>query len=115
MDRSQVARWLEGYVRAWETNDPDDIKALFTEDAEYRTEPFAAPWRGHDDIVTSWIDRKDGPGWGFEPGEITVCGDISFAEAVTYYPDRTYSNLWVLRLNGDGRCSSYTEWWVLRP
>ena len=22
--------WIAGYIRAWETNDPDDIRSLFT-------------------------------------------------------------------------------------
>jgi hypothetical protein len=35
MERSDVDRWMERYVRAWETNDPGDIGALFTDDARY--------------------------------------------------------------------------------
>jgi hypothetical protein len=30
-------------------------------------------------------------------------------------PPRTYSNLWVIRLAGDGRCSQFTEWWMEQP
>ena len=27
-------------------------------------------------------------------------------------PPIEYSNLWVIRLDGDGRCSEFTEWWM---
>jgi uncharacterized protein (TIGR02246 family) len=50
-ESDRVATWIDGYVRAWNTNDPDDIRALFTPDAGYYTEPFRPPWRGRDQIV----------------------------------------------------------------
>ena len=37
-----VTTWIEGYVRAWNSNDPDDIGSLFTMDAEYSTAPLPA-------------------------------------------------------------------------
>jgi hypothetical protein len=35
--------WVEGYVRAWNSNDPAAIGALFSEDAAYHTEPYGEP------------------------------------------------------------------------
>ncbi len=62
-----LADWIAAYERAWASNDPDDIRALFTEDALYFTAPFRAPWQGRQEIVDGWIDRKDEPGgWAFE-------------------------------------------------
>jgi len=34
MKARAVATWVNRYVRAWKTNDPDDIKQLFSENAE---------------------------------------------------------------------------------
>ena len=34
---------MEGYVKAWGSNDPQDIAALFTEGAEYYTAPHRDP------------------------------------------------------------------------
>jgi hypothetical protein len=28
---------------------------------------------------------------------------------------RTYSNLWVIVLDADGRCREFTEWWMEHP
>ncbi len=33
LDRGTVSRWLEAYVRAWETYDPHAIGELFADDA----------------------------------------------------------------------------------
>ena len=58
--------WIGRYVRAWETNDPDDIRSLFTENAEYRDGPSTEPWIGHDAILAGWLGQKDDPGtWSF--------------------------------------------------
>jgi ketosteroid isomerase-like protein len=57
-----VRAWIDGYVRAWNSNDPADIRALFTQDAAYYTEPYGPPWEGRDEIVRQWLDRKDGGG-----------------------------------------------------
>lgn len=106
---------MEGYLRAWSSNDPGDIAALFTEDAVYYTAPDREPWRGRDGIVEGWIDRKDAPGkWRFRHEILALSGDLAFVRGWTDYlePPTKYSNLWVIRLGDDGRCSEYTEWWM---
>ena len=35
VDRRALDAWVAGCVRAWETNDPDEIGRLFTDDALY--------------------------------------------------------------------------------
>ena len=37
--RDASARWMQHYIAAWTSNDPEDIRALFTEDAVYATQP----------------------------------------------------------------------------
>ena len=46
-----LAEWIERYIGAWNSNDPDEIGALFTDDALYYTEPFTPPWRGCAEII----------------------------------------------------------------
>ena len=115
MDRQALDRWLDGYVRAWETNDPDAIGELFTDDGRYYTAPFREPWRGRDGIVAGWLERKDEPGtWTFCYEVLAVAGDLGFVRGWTRYtnPPTDYSNLWVIRLVPDGRCAEFTEWWM---
>jgi hypothetical protein len=30
-------------------------------------------------------------------------------------PEAVFSNIWVIRLDPDGRANSFAEWWVQRP
>jgi ketosteroid isomerase-like protein len=116
-DRKLVEEWLAGYLRAWTSNRPADIEALFTPDAIYRPTPHSEGWRGHEAIVAGWLGRKDEPGtWSFEHSILAVEGDVAVVQGRTVYhdPPLDYSNLWVLRFGPEGRCREYVEWWIER-
>jgi ketosteroid isomerase-like protein len=112
-----VERWVEAYRRAWESNRPDEVGALFADDARYFTEPFAEPWEGRETIVSNWLDRRDEPGQTtFVSRVIGLDGDLAFVQGRTEYrapKEVTYRNLWVIRLAPDGRASEFTEWWMV--
>jgi ketosteroid isomerase-like protein len=108
-----VTAWIGNYQVAWRTNDPGDIGNLFAEDAAYFPEPYGTPWRGRDEIVQKWLARKDEPDtWAFEWHPLIVTDDLAIIEGRTVYPDRTYSNMWVLRLDQSGQARQFTEWWM---
>jgi uncharacterized protein (TIGR02246 family) len=111
-----VEAWVDRYVRAWTSNDPEDIEGLFTDEARYFTEPSAKPWVGRDTIVRSWLERRDEPGqWEFRYEPLALAGDLAFVRGWTRYLDdrpRGYDNLWVIRLAEDGRASEFTEWYI---
>src|SRR5690242_20003611 len=103
-DLDSVSRWIADYVRAWNSNDRDDIGNLFTEDAVYSTEPYHAPWKGRERIVSGWLEHKDDPGettFDWEP--ISITDEVAVISGTTHYPESAYSNLWVIRLDSDGR------------
>jgi ketosteroid isomerase-like protein len=111
----QVEDWLQGYLRAWASNDPEDIGSLFSEDGKYFTAPFREPWSGREAIVREWIDRKDEPGqYHFRYEVLAECDGMAFVRGWTSYPrdGEDYSNLWVIRLAEDGQASEFTEWWM---
>ncbi len=110
--------WVERYVRAWNSNDPGDIGDLFGADAEYRTEPYGKPWVGRASIVSNWLARLDDPGdTTFDWHRVVVQGDLAVIEGTTRYRTEgsVFSNLWLVRLDPDGRCSSFTEYWMEHP
>jgi uncharacterized protein (TIGR02246 family) len=118
MDRADAAAWIDRYVRAWETNDPEDIGSLFTTDAAYYTNPFAEPWRGQDAIVRGWLSRKDEPGAATFRYEVLATTTVSaIVRGWTHYldPPREYSNIWLIHFDQQGRCREFTEWWMARP
>ncbi len=106
---------MEQYIVAWNSNDPEEIGALFTDDALYHTEPFAAPWRGRTEIIEQWLARKDEPGQAtFEWEPLVVTPEVAVVTGTATYkePPTVYSNLWVMRLDASGRCREFTEWWM---
>jgi uncharacterized protein (TIGR02246 family) len=122
MDEQTLRAWVDAYVRAWTSNNPTDIGALFAEDALYFTSPYESPWRGREGIVATWLERKDEPGtWTFAWEMLAVAGDLGFVRGRTDYAAtadqaaQTYHNLWVIRLDDDGRAREFTEWWMEQP
>ncbi|WP_426321473.1 YybH family protein [Microbacterium sp. E-13] len=116
-------RWVAAYEKAWRTNDPADIRALFTDDAVYSTEPWGPPWTGVDAIVDGWLKARDEPGtYTFEWDVAGVDGDRAFIQARTVYaPEgagakgRAYRNLWVIDFAEDDRARAFTEWYMTEP
>ena len=118
-DAQTVQNWMDAYRRAWETNDHDDIRSLFTEDAVYRGRPGTPAWTGHDEIVEGWLRHADEPGsTTFAWETLARDGDLAVVRCVTTYPDGpkkgTYDNLWVLEFAPDGRAAEFTDWWIPR-
>jgi ketosteroid isomerase-like protein len=123
MDRTAVQRWLDAYVHAWQTYDPDEIRALFTEEATYFYNPFdEEPVRGREAIVAAWVDpeSRDEPGTysaHYEPVAVEGNVAVSHGRSLYYEPDgttlkRLYDNIFVLRFDDAGRCAEYREWYI---
>ncbi len=115
---NDVNSWMDKYERVWTSNEPDDVRALFTEDAVYYDKPNTdKPWNGHEEIVKAWADAGDKPeDWTFEWNLLGQDGDTAFVQGLTTYlnGDPTYDNLWVIRFAEDGRAREFTEWYMAR-
>ena len=109
---------MEGYRRAWVANDPDQVEALFTEDAAYVPDAFQPPWIGRDEIIRRWtagisqdVDME-AQVWAID-GDLALVhwtvttrnhGDLVAVE---------YDGVIVLRFTGD-RCREIREWFFRR-
>ena len=123
MNTSAVQAWLDRYVEAWRANERELIMALFTEDAVYRYRPYDVPartFRGNAAIVESWLDDTDAPeSWEAEYEPYAVEGDRAVAIGFSRYhaidgePEKTYHNAYLLRFAPDGRCSEFSEFYML--
>ena len=115
-DTSQrFGAWVNEYLRAWESNDPEHIGSLFTEGSNYFTAPWREPWHGRTAIVEGWLERKDPPGtWSFEYEVVATEGNQGVVRGVTRYddPDPGNVNLWLIRLNGTEPCDEFVEYWM---
>ena len=82
------------------------------------------PVVGSRPIADSWVeaDRKDAPdSWEAQYTCIAVDGDVAVATGYSKYltPDgetqTIYDNCFVMRFAEDGRCASFTEFFMERP
>ena len=127
MDHAAFKAWLDRYVEAWRSYDPDAIAALFSDDAECRYQPWGDPTVGRDAIVRDWLgddpDKRDKPGtwWAhYEPW--VVAGNRAVATGETAYftdatqstEERRYWNSWLLEFDDAGRCRSFVEFYMQR-
>jgi hypothetical protein len=115
MQQEQLRQWMEAYIRAWTSNDPQDIGQLFTQEGFYYTAPYREPWQGRQQIVQGWLGRKDDPeDFEFRYEILGNSESTGFVRGWTTYhePPRSYSNLWVIRLDETGQCEEFIEWWM---
>ena len=127
LTHEHVQRWLDDYAKAWDTYDGDDVGALFSRDAEYRWHPADDPEKGRETIVDAWLNpggnasTRDVPGThkaDLRPS--AVDGNRAVAVGTcTYWTDATrskveriYYNNWLLEFDDDGKCSSFTEYYM---
>ncbi|HYY79143.1 MAG TPA: nuclear transport factor 2 family protein [Actinomycetes bacterium] len=121
VQREVVAAWLDAYVAAWRSYDPDAIGALFSEDATYAYHPWEEPLRGRTAIVSDWLANQDPPGsWEAAYQPVAVDGDVAVATGRSRYLEadgslaREYWNCYLLAFDDQGRCRQLTEWFMLR-
>lgn len=115
MDRSRFESWIEAYERAWRTEGTGPVADLFSEDASYSTAPYEEPHVGLKAIAAMWEAERLGPDEDFRMRSelIAAEGDTGVARVtVDYGPPRGqgYRDLWVITLDGDGRCTRFEEW-----
>ena len=111
--------WVAAYERAWRDGDLDGVTRLFTEDARYRTSPYAEPRVGHTRIQEFW---RDDVGRSFtvaaEPVAVEDRHAVVRLEVRYETPAvQEYLDLWLLRFTPDGRVEDFEEWvyWPDRP
>lgn len=111
---SRASEWLDGYIRAWRSNSADDIRAIFTDDAEYWFRPDDPdPVRGIDAIIEGWAEGEPvEPTFGFEVLiEDEHLGIIK--GHVEYAGHQTYQNMWEVWFAPDGRAERFVEWFMV--
>jgi hypothetical protein len=117
----QVRRWLDGYITAWSTYDPDHIAELFTRDVRYEPEPYTT-LTGRDAVVEAWLSDQDPPdSWEALYDPVAIDGWLAVATGVSRYFDAdggvqaVFHNVFLLEFDPDGRCRHYREWYMREP
>lgn len=121
-DYQRVAKWLEDYVAAWKSYDPEAIRALFSEGATYRYGPYDKPLEGREAIVTGWLENRDEPNtYSADYKPIAVDGNtaVSNGRSLYYAADgktliREFDNIFVIKFDEDGRCADFCDWYMAK-
>jgi hypothetical protein len=113
MDLESAQNWLNRYVAAWLSYDPDDVSALFSEDVAYRYHPYDEPIVGRVAVVASWLgeDASDDASTRDAPG--TYEAEYS-PVAVGIRPCRV-SRLTLARSMFAFAAPTDSEFWQVRP
>lgn len=113
---------MKAYSVAFERQDADAAAALFTPDAAYQWGPFGELLRGPDEIRARWEQASDprAEPVTFDYEVIAVTDTIGVARwlATHSYPSEgkrfRYDGIFEVALDGDGRSTSFREWWNTR-
>jgi ketosteroid isomerase-like protein len=121
LDHAAAEDLLDRYGRAWESFDGDAWTGLFSDDVEYREDPFEPPMVGHNAVRAYLLEAAERQ----QDVEFTVerhwvAGSTVLAAWHAGYIAR--SNRARVRLAGfltmeiaaDGRIARFREWWHRR-
>ncbi|SDU11753.1 nuclear transport factor 2 family protein [Jiangella alkaliphila] len=115
MDSARVTAWIESYERAWRTPGVESLDEVFAAGATYQQSPYQDPVVGLTAIERMWEAQRDGPDEVFRmvTEVVAVDGDTAVVRAEVWYGDpvtEEFRDLWVVRLDDDGRCTWFEEW-----
>lgn len=118
MEASTFKSWLEAYGRAWNGRNPKAAANLFAEDGTYQVTPFVEPMRGRAAIFEYWSHVAETErDIEFRYEVLAVTPDAGIARwwaSFVIVPQRLQTKLdgiFLITLDGDGRCRSLREWW----
>lgn len=108
--------WLTAFGDGWEAADASRLSPLFTVGTSYAPDPFAAVVRGRRALL-AYLDElfAEWPGASFSAQVLGVGDTYGVAHWRVSSVDRAMDGVWVVALDGRGRCESLRQWWHVTP
>jgi hypothetical protein len=122
MDRELFKKWLEMLGQAWINRDPKGAADICIEDVVYHETPFGEPLKSRKEVEKIWDEvprsQKDVE-FGYEILTVTEEQGIarwwaSFTRVPSGLRD-TLDGIFVVRLEDNGLCKEFHQWWVIKP
>ncbi|HWM63736.1 MAG TPA: nuclear transport factor 2 family protein [Solirubrobacterales bacterium] len=113
--RDEIEAWIAAYERAWRTAGTEPLRDLFAEHATYRMSPYEEPAAGLAAIAQLWERERRSADEPFEMKHeiVAVDGATAVVRIEVEYGEPApaeYRDLWIVRLDEDGRCREFEEW-----
>ena len=121
LTRDQFAAWLNRYIEAWGSRDPELIGDLFSSDCSYSYRGGHTVVSGREAIVESWLEEDEPGSWDAAYEPLAIEDQVHVSIGWTRYSDEAgntrdeYSNIFVCRFDEAARCSDFSEWWMRAP
>lgn len=115
MTRDELEGWLDSYERLWRTEGTEGLAEIFTPDAFYSNGPYEDPFEDLGEITEMWEDERRSADEAFtvEREILAIEGDTGVVRLQVDYGEpkpQQYRDLWIVRLDEDGRCFHFEEW-----
>ena len=118
MESETFQSWLEAYGRAWMARNAQAAADLFARDGTYQVTPFVEPMRGRSAIFEYWVhvtETEHDVKFGHEILAVTQeVGIARWWASFLIVPQGLQTKLdgiFLITLDGDGRCKALREWW----
>jgi ketosteroid isomerase-like protein len=111
-------RWRDTWLRAWREQDVDAIRALYADDAVFRSHPFRNPHAGAEGVAdyVRWAfadEELPADVWFGEPWVADDRATCEWWAAVRYEGrDVTLAGVAVLRFGEDGLVATQRDYWA---
>ena len=117
MDHAGFQDWLNRYIDAWRSTDPERDRHPLQRGRDVLVRAVARSVVGREAIVRDWTADPDEPGsWEAEYRPLAIDGDTAVSIGESRYANgKKYSNIFVCRFDGEGRCTEFREWFMEPP
>lgn len=109
-----VEDWAERYFRAWVSNDPAEVAALFSEEAVYHYGPFRPPAEGRAEIVRRWVGNAQQDVHATHR-LVAINGDTAVIHWGVVFRDAdgpaAMDGILIVRFDDELRCVEHREWY----
>lgn len=122
MNLNSFKKWLDVLGKAWINRKPKTAADICTENVLYFETPFDKPLTSKKEVEKIWQEvpeSQDDIKFGYE----IVCvnqevGIAKWRASFTRLPSKvrnTLDGIYLVKLNDDGLCKEFHQWWVVKP
>jgi len=114
--RAAVSVWIDGWTRGWQEADPEQIAALYADDAVFRSHPFREPEASARDYVVRAFAEEQLVECRY--GEPVVDSERATVEywAILATPrgEETLAGVALIRFGSDGLVVEQRDYWSMQ-